>query len=283
MGVDKSRDPALGPLSDSIIVVVSRLVDDAQTETREPSHSDIDFVVGKAGLRDGDPKAQGQMVGKAKRVRAALSWAMEHAPSAGQVLVASLISMIRGCGGFRSTSPNYVGSEVISDAINAFRCEGYELTPEGQLRSLLLDGLTGIALTEALEVQVRRAKQGANDAALVTGTGKDLLEATAAHILVERWGSYPEHANFPALLGQAFVALELATPQDPVSSGERPQQKVERVLYQLGCALNTLRNKEGTGHGRPWLPSVTEGEARIAVELFGTISEYMLLILRQKR
>jgi len=35
---------------------------------------------------------------------------------------------------------------------------------------------------------VRRAKRGAADAALVTGTGKDLLEAVAAHVLQQRYG-----------------------------------------------------------------------------------------------
>lgn len=178
------------PISDTIIIAVSRLVDDAQTETREPSHSDIEFQINRVGLTVGDPKTQGQLVGKAKRVRATLSWALEHAPEAGTALVSNLISLIRGCGGFRETSPNYVGKEAFRDAADAFKAEGFELTLDGELRPLLLDNLTGAELTSALEAYVRRAKRGAQDAALVTGTGKDLLEATAAHILVERWGSY---------------------------------------------------------------------------------------------
>jgi hypothetical protein len=52
-----------------MIIAVARLVDDAQTETREPSHSDIEFQIRRARLTQGDPKAQGQLVGKAKRVR----------------------------------------------------------------------------------------------------------------------------------------------------------------------------------------------------------------------
>jgi hypothetical protein len=60
------------PLNDTIIVAVSRLVDDAQAETREPSHSDIEYEIKRANLLLGDPKAQGQLVGKAKRVRATL-------------------------------------------------------------------------------------------------------------------------------------------------------------------------------------------------------------------
>ena len=77
---------------------------------------------------------------------------------------------------------------------------------------------------------MRREKRGAENAALVTGTGKDLLEATAAHILVERWGAYSSSANFPTLLGQAFVALGFATPQNArqqqytfLSTGSKPE------------------------------------------------------------
>jgi hypothetical protein len=61
-------------VNDAIIVAVCRLVDDAQSGTREPSHSDLEFKINRAGLSGGDPKGQGQVVGKAKRVRAVLSW-----------------------------------------------------------------------------------------------------------------------------------------------------------------------------------------------------------------
>jgi hypothetical protein len=57
------------PLSDAIIIAVARIVDDAQSETREPSHSDIEFQISQVQLQQGDPKTQGQLVGKAKRVR----------------------------------------------------------------------------------------------------------------------------------------------------------------------------------------------------------------------
>jgi len=265
-----------GPLSDAIIVALSRIVDDAQSETREPSHSDLEFEINRARLAQGDPKTHGQTVGKAKRVRATLSWAVEHDPVAGERLVAGLISHVRVCGGFRATSRNYVGSEVIRDAQDAFQAEGYELTSDGELRPLVLDSLKGTQLTTALEAYVRRAQRGIGDAALVTGTGKDLLEATAAHLLVETYGSYPQTADFPTLLGQAFVAVGLATPQDPKTAGEPAQKRFERALYEVGCAVNRLRNKEGAGHGHPWLPSVTDVEARTAVEVMGSIAQRLL-------
>ena len=61
---------ALPPLTDTILFALAQAADDAQTQPpREPSHSDLDFLVKAAGLTTGDPKASGQLVGKAKRIR----------------------------------------------------------------------------------------------------------------------------------------------------------------------------------------------------------------------
>ncbi len=260
------------PVNDSIIVAVSRLVDDAQTATRELSHSDISFQFERAGLTAGDPYSNGQTVGKAKRVRAALSWALENATDGAEEFIPALISMLRAKGGFRSASPNYVGEHVIADAINAFRSEGFELTSEGELRPAGLDTLTGLQLTDALESYVRRAQRGNEDAALLVGTGKDLLEATAAHVISERFGGYPQHANFPTLLGQAFVAVGMDTTQTSPAAGEPPAARLQRSLYETGCAVNALRNRHGTGHGRPWLPTVSDDYARTAIQLMGIVA-----------
>ena len=277
---DEMPQPSSVPLSDRVIISVARLVDDAQTETRAPSHSDLEYQINRAGLRGGDPNQNGQVVGKSKRVRAVLSWALEQDSVSGERFVAALIAHLQGCGGFRSSSPNYCGDEAISNAQVTFKSEGFTLASDGDLRPSVLDNLTGTDLTDALKAYVARAKRGSDDAALLTGTGKDLLEATAAHVIQEIYGSYPQTANFPTLLGQAFAALGFATTHDKEQSGEPPQKRVERALFALGCAINSLRNKQGTGHGRPWLSSVTPVEARAAIESMGIIAERMLAALR---
>jgi hypothetical protein len=266
------------PLSDAIIVAVAQMVDDSQTDRRDPAHSDLTFLIGRYGLAAGDPSSQGQTVGKAKRVRSTLSWALEGAPEKGGQFVGALVAQIQGYGGFRETSANFVGKEAIQNCISAFNGEGFTLSPDGDLRPKVLDSLSGIALTDALNGYVRRAKKGAEDAALLTGTGKDLLEAIAAHIIQSRFGRYPTHSDFPTLLGQAYAALGLATPEDSVQPGEGPQKRVERAMFDLACAVNALRNKQGTGHGRPWLPTVSDSQARMAVESMGVIGERLLAV-----
>lgn len=262
------------PLSDTIITVISHLVDDAQTGTRKPSHSELEHEFQRTGLINADPSRLGNRVGKAKRVRGILSWALEHEPTAGERLVAYLIALVRGVGGFREKSPNFVGHEPIQNAQAAFRREGYDLTHDGDLLPLLLDNLSGLELIQALRIYIRRAKRGAEDAALVTGSGKDLLEATAAHVLVQRFGTYSGSTkNFPTVLGQAFTCVGLNTQRENAKSA---QDKIDSALYQLACAVNNLRNHEGTGHGRPFLPNVTPGQARTAIESMGIVAERLL-------
>lgn len=271
------------PLSDAVIFALAKLVDDAQSETRLPSHSDLEFQINRTQLIAGDPKAQGQLVGKAKRVRGVLSWALENDVHNGQKLVASLLSFLRSQGGFTPSSLNYSGTEPVADAISVFRAEGFTLTTDGELMPQLLENLSGTALTDALLLYVKRAKQGSDDAALLAGTSKDLLEATAAHILVERQGKYPQGANFETLLGMAFVAVGLATSQHPVLPGEASQCRAERGMFTLALGINAMRNKQGTGHGRPWLPKITDVEAKAAVQFMGSIAEWLLHAHSRKR
>ncbi len=272
------------PVNDEIAVALARLVDDGKSvEKREPTHSDIEFQMQKFGLRQGDPANHGHTVGKAKRVRAVLNWAITNDMASGEHFVAALVSTVRGLGGFRDASPNYCGSEAVTDLQLAFDREGWELSSDGILQPKVLGSLRGETLSLALQSYARRARQGCLDSPLLAGTAKDLVEATAAHILNELWGGYTQKDNFPTLLGQCFVALGLATPSDPRKPNERVQSRVDRSMYDLACSLNALRNKEGTGHGRPWIGQMNDFEARYAIESMGTIAQYLLDTLQRRK
>jgi hypothetical protein len=272
------------PLTDTIAHVVAQLVDDSNNNGvyREPTHSDIDFVVASSGLAAHDPKRQGQVVGKAKRVRAILHGALEDDPAGGAKFIGGLLAKIRASGGFREGSTNFVGREAIENATAAFDCEGFALGSDGTLLPKALGALRGAELTAALRAYAARAQQGAEDAALLAGTGKDLIEATAAHALTTINGDYSANLNFHALLGMAFIALDLAVPEMAAQPGEPPSKLLERGLFQSALAVNRLRNKQGSGHGRPWLPSIAEEELKAAIEVVGTVSAYLLAKLAKR-
>jgi hypothetical protein len=63
-------------------------------------------------------------------------------------------------------------------------------------------------------------------------------------------------------------------------SGCTAQEQMDVALYDLACAINRLRNREGTGHGRPFLVTVTDEQARIAVESMGLVAGRLLEALK---
>ncbi|MGO4542309.1 abortive infection family protein [Paenibacillus sp. 2TAB19] len=269
------------PFTETIAITVAKMIDDSLLDIkREPSHSEIDFLINQVKLTHADPKKQGQNVGKFKRIRAVLYWALENDVQAGEKLIKRLIDTIRGCGGFREESSNFVGKEAITNAIDAFRSEGYVFSLIGEIQPAVLDNLSEKEMTEALQAYVRRARKGSADAALLAGTGKDLMEAVSKHVIHVKWGQASSNQSFPFLLGQAFTALEMATPQMRAESNESYMKRYERSLYELGCSVNAIRNKEGTGHGRPFLPSITQAEAINAIQAIGIVADYMLMKLQ---
>lgn len=270
------------PINDTTIYALARLVDDAQKERRDPSHSDIEFQIDKHGLQEADPNRAGPPVGKAKRIRSILNWAIDNDLSKAECFSAGIISTIRASGGFRESSPNFVGTDSILDLSEVLKGVGIVLGEDGSLSVVALETLSGKNLTVALRSYVNRAKKGVEDAALLVGTSKDLMEATAAHVLQELLGKYPTTVNFPTLLGQAFVALEMKTPEHPAEDTEHPRGRLERAMYEMACSINMLRNKEGSGHGRLWLPDLERYEAITAIEYMGILSELLLDKLEYK-
>ena len=265
----------LPPVTEGIANAAARLVDDREA-TRQPSHYDLARIIKECGLEQADPNQTGLPRGKTKRIRQVLLYAIEHDEPAGQQLLGKLVDEVRTDGGFREGSANYVGSEAITNLASELRELGFELTSSGYLRPLVLSTLEGAAVTDALKGYARRAQHGAKDAALVVGTGKDLLEATACHVLVERGVPYdPAKMKFPFLLSTAFLALHMTIPET-APGVPTPRQRLELAWFEAGCAINTLRNKEGTGHGRPSLPTVIQPEATAAIQQMGVIAAEML-------
>lgn len=266
-------------LTDEIVSAVARFFEGGHG----PSHDELSRLFRRTGLQAADPTTPGEQIGKMKRVREVLGYALDTNPDAGNKLVVSLVGAIKARGGFRSTSDEYAGEDVVTAAREAFAAAGYELDPEGNLHQRLLSDLRGVQATEALRAYVRRAHAGSSDAALVGGTAKDLAEATARHVLVERTGVYPSGENFPGTLYQAFDRLGLAVP-DPKSLNDLDRdarRAMAQSLWLLGCAANRLRNQEGTGHGRPSPTTLTDEEARLSIQAMGLIAQLLLDAMEQ--
>ena len=266
-------------ISDELLTALARFFDGGAG----PSHDELTRMFGRFQLEGMDPRngPEGATIGKMKRVREVLSGALDHDPQQGEKLIKALIGGLKAYGMFRLDSPSYAGADKVASAREAFRRAGFELTPDGTLFAQSLENLDGAELTEALWAYVKRARAGSEDAALLVGTGKDLLEATAKHVVVLTTGAEPQTTDLPTVLYLAFDRLGLAAGQNLVPHLDRdPHRALQQALWLLGFAVNRLRNAEGTGHGRPFPASVSNDEARIAVESIGLVSELLLVTKR---
>src|SRR5437867_7866248 len=115
-------------ITDAIVQAVADLFD----ADRRPAHSDLDRLFARAGLQTGDPKHRDPtlLIGKRKRVLAVLTYSLDNNRVAGAKLAAQLIGAVRGVGGFRPASDDFVGADVLQNARAAFGDQGFELDDE---------------------------------------------------------------------------------------------------------------------------------------------------------
>jgi hypothetical protein len=253
-----------------------------------PSHDELDRAIARAGLQAGDPAPAGRSshgpVGKTKRIRQVLVYATDHDRRAGFECARQVVDLLRAAGVFEPSLATYAGQDKCARLRDAFSRLGYDLDPNGCLRARVVDNLEGTSLTDALRAYVDRINLNPDDAPLQVGTGKELDEAVARHVLLERVGQYPTGGpagSFPVTLAQAFTVLGLEVPPDLHGAlHSDPGRQVQQCLFLLGVAVNRLRNDAGSGHGRPDPPrktgELTQEQARVVARATALIAGMLL-------
>lgn len=252
-----------------------------------PSHDQLDQAFARHGLGAGDPAPggrtrEGMPLGKIKRVRRIFVYAADHNGAGGVALARELVALLRADGAFTATLPTYAGAGKIDLLSASFGRLGFTLADTGELRPTVIENLEGTELSEAIQGYVRRINLNPDDPSLQIGTGKELDEAAARHVLVERTGSYPvggRAGSFPLTLADAFAALGLAVPGRVLLDSD-PHRAVQQCLFLLGIQVNRLRNEAGTGHGKPHGPvktaPLTPAEARLVARATALLAGALL-------
>lgn len=247
------------------LIELGAILGDFFENGKGPSHDQLDHAFVHVGLNFGDPAPHGitpsgSPLGKTKRVREVFVFATDNNAPAGLKLAQEIVSLLRADGAFSSNLGSFAGTEKIDRLRRSFERLGFSLDPDGALRSTVLNNLSGTELTDALRAYVDRINLNPKDAPLQIGTGKDLDEATARHVLEQRIGVYPtggREGNFPATLAAAFSAVGFTIPRD-IQLDKNPHNAVQQCLFLLAKEVNRLRNDAGTGHGRPSAPKLTQ-------------------------
>ncbi len=263
------------PLNQDVAAALSRFF----TGGSGPTHAELDEVFDRNGLARFDPKRVEPGVTKEVRVRTVLTEAITASPETGMRLVEMLLARMRVRGCFDPDSSEYPsgGSEVITGSQRAFRRLGWELDDEGHLAPAVLTGLDHHLQRRAIEAAIERIRRSPNDAALLIGTAKELLESTSKYVLEEIGQPARRNADFPELLYMVRDRLDLLPQRvDQGSPAGGTVREVYDGLWKVAKAVNELRNVEGTGHGRTALPTVSPETARVVVQAAGLLSALLL-------
>ena len=106
------------------------------------------------------------------------------------------------------------------------------------------------------------------DRALVIGTAKDLIEAVAKIALETRGELGSGNVRFPKLIGQAHDALQ--SESGDILTADPHVHKVSEaavgIVRELATAVNILRNKYGTGHGRVRHQELLDEHSELALD-----------------
>jgi hypothetical protein len=250
-----------------------------------PSHSQLDEVFHRAGASRFDPEREGdQPIGKEKRVRAVLSESATAADIDQTRLVTDLVARLRASGCFDSSSPSYAGVSAIEAAQRAFESAGWALGESGTLGPLVLLGLDSKRLRPAIDAQLERVRNAPQDAALLIGTAKELLEATSRYVLEELGQSARADASFDELVYLARDRLQIKPDQvEATDDASKMLREVYDALWKIGRAVNLLRDYEGTGHGRTRMASTPPEAARVIVQAAALLAQLMLSTLDARR
>jgi hypothetical protein len=123
--------------------------------------------------------------------------------------------------------------------------------------------------------RVERAFQ-ARDIDQIIGSAKDLIECVAKVVVQSLGGSFANNANLPGLGAQALQMLGV----HPQCFQDRdPLRILAKALAPVPGALGSLRNHEGTGHGRPVLSDLAEANAVFVGEIAAAWSRLVLAAL----
>jgi hypothetical protein len=103
-----------------------------------------------------------------------------------------------------------------------------------------------------------------SDAALVVGSAKELCEAIAKVVIAERGEVPASAADLPQVITTAHKLLEYQPGEGLATDPEA--RKIAQGLKSIVLGLGEMRNRHGTGHGRPAPSGVTDEHAALSFD-----------------
>lgn len=238
-----------------------------------PSHSSLTSALLAAGIVGLTPYSSGSFdsLSKVDRITEAACKVWQQS-TRGRRLVEEILSIYRVAGIFGD--PN-LQMEVAS-LRSALLQRGWALDTDGRL-----DRLGDIDLEvgdrQALNDQLNRLRHNTEDAGLLLGTAKELLESVGKFVLEENGRLPDRRINMPEVMTVSMELLGIMPVQvDASTEGGKQLRKVYQAVRTVVDAINELRNDHGTGHGRTLPSGVSVEAARFMIRQATMVAEMML-------
>lgn len=156
------------------------------------------------------------------------------------------------------------------------RERGWALDDEGRLEPLGEIHLE-VGDRQALNDQLNRLRRNTEDAALLLGTAKELLESVGKFVLEEGHRLPNRRLDFPEIMTLSMEQLGVLLAQvDASTEGGKQVRKVYQAVRTVIDAVNELRNAHGTGHGRTLPTGVSVEAARFMIRQATMVAEMLL-------
>jgi hypothetical protein len=244
-----------------------------------PSHSKLTsaFLAGGYGDVAPAPPHGAQGPNKEARVQRTVLAAIKR-PNGARQLVDALLVQLRLNGQFDKEWQGYDASKFRT-LERAFARSGWSLSADG-----FISPVSGLDLTtggrDALDEQIARIRGATDDPGQLLGSAKDLLEAVSKFVLEEFSVPVSKNADFGHLWHLARDRLGILPAQiDKSLPGADSIRAILQSSWTIAEQANTLRGKQGTGHGRTLPTGVSPELALLVVREACSVAEYVLTTL----
>lgn len=212
-----------------------------------PSHTGLNDIFSRRGIDVPQVDERGESVNKARRLRAAFDAANAQGEGAVKWLVNEIVEEMRFHNVFTDSNPGRL--ELIEKLRIALAPAGATLEADGRIQSKFMGPYIvagGRETVNRLQALLRRDDL---DPGSILGTSKDLLEATAKHLLREH-DPDARPGDMLGIVSQAMRAAGLATrPSEIASPNAKAIAGLREQVVKTAAAVAPLRNKGGDGHG----------------------------------
>ncbi len=204
-------------------------------------------------------------------------------PSRSLELVTALLGLYKAQGFFNANSDSAEDAKrthLVRGAQAAYARIDCELTDSGELSPLSIGSVTSLQGRPAIDIQLKRLRESTDDPALLIGTSKELLESTAKYVLEAFSVPYKTNVSFDELWHHTRDRLGLLPTQvDMTAAGAIEVREILQSSWTIVKTTNSIRNQEGTGHGRTLPTGMTSEMALLVVRESCSIAEMVLSTL----